>query len=638
MVGIRDAALVAAAPVRTEVDDRDRDYAAGSAGRAPPGRAGHAEARAGRSARPCRGGRRQPARPHAAPRQVSAAAGCVGHSRARDRRHDRRRVGAETHAVARPAIASARSSPAGATPSVRRAGAAVPADPAGLDAGGSRRDPRNVLHGLDQPVSARRGSRPARRVLVHGGTSGIGTTAIQLARAFGATRLRDRRHRRQVPRVRAARRDRRSTIGPSDFVAASSATRRPSAASTSCSTSSAATTCSGTSTASRWTDGWCRSACIGGAKAEVNLRPVLQKRLTMTGSTLRPRRSRRRARSRANSRPRCGRCSRAAGRPVVDATLPLARAADAHRLLEAGEMIGKVVLTSVDATRRPAGRAVDSTICCSALDQRRSAAMRDSNRRRPRQQLTARRSSDCGSTDQFSDWIVAAADGDDRNGARAVRAPADRSTTPEPPRPRSAATRPWTKSSDRAQRAAHAERRQRPPAARRRNRAAPGPAAPRTDTAIQPTQHRADSSGLIASRSSVPVRSPGVERGGELDEPDELGAVAVGIVAAMPPGERPAPWPRSRRPLNSELRSSMPELRDSGGEAEVAASRRPLRSRNRDARQLAGVAVRLLVADLDRHQLVGLSRSRVRRFGRSLILQRIDAAGRRSARRAGTIS
>ena len=40
----------------------------------------------------------------------------------------------------------------------------------------------------------RAGLRDGERVLLHGGTSGIGTTAIQLARAFGASGIRDGRH------------------------------------------------------------------------------------------------------------------------------------------------------------------------------------------------------------------------------------------------------------------------------------------------------------------------------------------------------------------------------------------------------------------------------------------------------------
>ena len=51
--------------------------------------------------------------------------------------------------------------------------------------GGGRRHPGDVLHLLAEHVHARRVKR-GEWVLVHGGTSGIGTTAIMLAKAFGA--------------------------------------------------------------------------------------------------------------------------------------------------------------------------------------------------------------------------------------------------------------------------------------------------------------------------------------------------------------------------------------------------------------------------------------------------------------------
>jgi NADPH2:quinone reductase len=84
---------------------------------------------------------------------------------------------------------------------------------------------------------------------------------------------------------------------------------------------------------------------IGGASAEIPLRQILLKRLTITGSTLRIR-----------TPPEKGLIAAALERevwpvldtgrahPLVSARVPLAHAAEAHRLLEAGEVIGKVVL------------------------------------------------------------------------------------------------------------------------------------------------------------------------------------------------------------------------------------------------------------------------------------------------------
>ena len=84
----------------------------------------------------------------------------------------------------------------------------------------------------------------------------------------------------------------------------------------------------------------------GGAKAEINLGVVLSKRLAVMGSTLR-------ARSVEEKAP----LMRALGsevwpgfaegslRPVIDQTFALDHVADAHRALESGEVVGKVLLT-----------------------------------------------------------------------------------------------------------------------------------------------------------------------------------------------------------------------------------------------------------------------------------------------------
>ncbi len=85
---------------------------------------------------------------------------------------------------------------------------------------------------------------------------------------------------------------------------------------------------------------------LGGANAEIDVRAVLAKRLTITGSTLRVRSVEFKAAIAeellANVWPLLD-----AGtvKPVVHATFPLERASDAHRLMESGEHIGKIVLT-----------------------------------------------------------------------------------------------------------------------------------------------------------------------------------------------------------------------------------------------------------------------------------------------------
>ena len=84
---------------------------------------------------------------------------------------------------------------------------------------------------------------------------------------------------------------------------------------------------------------------MGGAKAELNLAQVLVRRLAVIGSTLRGRSVEKKAAMVRAFRDRFGH-SLAAGRlrPVIHATLPLADAAEAHRLMQSSAHFGKIVL------------------------------------------------------------------------------------------------------------------------------------------------------------------------------------------------------------------------------------------------------------------------------------------------------
>jgi NADPH:quinone reductase len=84
---------------------------------------------------------------------------------------------------------------------------------------------------------------------------------------------------------------------------------------------------------------------LGSSRANLNLRPVMQKRLTITGSTLRTRSVDEKGAIARDLEARVWPllASRQVA-PVIDRTLPLSEAADAHRLLESGEVIGKIVL------------------------------------------------------------------------------------------------------------------------------------------------------------------------------------------------------------------------------------------------------------------------------------------------------
>ena len=191
----------------------------------------------------------------------------------------------------------------------------------------------------------RAGLRRGERVLVHGGTSGIGTTAIQLAREWGATIFATAGSDEKCAaceRLGARGINYRTT----DFVEAVR-----------------------TLTAGRGVDvvldiiGGDYLArnieCLamdgrlvqiglqGGPRAEINLVPLMQRRLTLTGSTLRPRSVEEKgAIARALEQHVWPLLASKRVGPIVHATFPLERAADAHGLLESGEVIGKVVLVS----------------------------------------------------------------------------------------------------------------------------------------------------------------------------------------------------------------------------------------------------------------------------------------------------
>jgi NADPH:quinone reductase-like Zn-dependent oxidoreductase len=83
-----------------------------------------------------------------------------------------------------------------------------------------------------------------------------------------------------------------------------------------------------------------------GAKAELVIPEIMSRRLTLTGSTLRPRSIEFKTMV-ADEIARTVWPYVEGGRlkPVIDRTFPLDEAAEAHRRMEAGEHIGKIVLT-----------------------------------------------------------------------------------------------------------------------------------------------------------------------------------------------------------------------------------------------------------------------------------------------------
>jgi len=182
-------------------------------------------------------------------------------------------------------------------------------------------------------------------ILVHGGSSGIGTVAIMLAKAFGARVFATAGSPEKCAACRRLGADLAINYRNEDFVAAAKA----------------ATADKGVDVILDMVGGdyiernydvaavegrILQIAFLRGHSAKVDFRPMLAKRLHHTGSGLRPR-------SVADK----GRMARAiedkvwplvaAGRvrPVIDSTFPLAQAAAAHARLESGQHIGKIVLT-----------------------------------------------------------------------------------------------------------------------------------------------------------------------------------------------------------------------------------------------------------------------------------------------------
>ena len=186
--------------------------------------------------------------------------------------------------------------------------------------------------------------QPGETLLVHGGASGIGTTAIQLAEAFGACGDRDRRlggEMRRLPRLGA---DRAVNYHREDFVAAVKEATGGNGADSS-STWSAATMSLRNYEAAAVDGRIVQIATQKGPVASTDFAKLMVKRLTHTGSTLRPRTVAFKAELAAPSKREVWpllATRRVA--PVMDMIFPLAEAWRAHGRMEGGEHIGKIVL------------------------------------------------------------------------------------------------------------------------------------------------------------------------------------------------------------------------------------------------------------------------------------------------------
>jgi NADPH2:quinone reductase len=91
----------------------------------------------------------------------------------------------------------------------------------------------------------------------------------------------------------------------------------------------------------------CLIAFLGGTKATLDMTDILRRRLTITGSTLRPRPVEVKAGIARALREKIWPLIEAGKiRPVIYRTFPLEEAAAAHALMESSEHIGKIMLNT----------------------------------------------------------------------------------------------------------------------------------------------------------------------------------------------------------------------------------------------------------------------------------------------------
>jgi NADPH:quinone reductase len=187
--------------------------------------------------------------------------------------------------------------------------------------------------------------QPGETLLVHGGSSGIGVTAIQLAKALGSTVLVTVGSEDKAQACRALGADLAIQYRDQDFVAEAKAFTQGRGVDVILDMVAGDYVARNVDCLAD--DG--RAVIIavqGGVKASFDAGQVLRRRLTVTGSTLRPRSLEFKAGIARALRERVWPLlERRAIRPVLYRQLPADQAAAAHALMESGEHVGKIVLS-----------------------------------------------------------------------------------------------------------------------------------------------------------------------------------------------------------------------------------------------------------------------------------------------------
>src|SRR5216684_5693016 len=189
--------------------------------------------------------------------------------------------------------------------------------------------------------------KPGETLLIHGGSSGIGTMAIQLAKAFGSKVIVTVGSKDKADACTKLGADRAINYRNEDFVAEVKNA-----------TSGKGADVILDMVGGDYIDRNYEAAAIGGRivqiaflsgtpKATANFAKLMVKRLTHTGSTLRPRSNADKAAMVAAIEAKVMPLLREGRvKPLIDSTFPLEEAANAHRRMETSEHIGKIVLVA----------------------------------------------------------------------------------------------------------------------------------------------------------------------------------------------------------------------------------------------------------------------------------------------------
>ncbi|WP_417587377.1 NAD(P)H-quinone oxidoreductase [Pararhodobacter oceanensis] len=186
-------------------------------------------------------------------------------------------------------------------------------------------------------------------VLIHGGTSGIGTTAIQLAKCFGARVIATVGSDEKAEAAARIGADHVVNYRTQDFVAETLAATGGKGADVVLDMVGAAYMQRNFEAVA--VDGRiAQIAFMSGSKVEIDMRPILVKRLTLAGSTLRARPVAMKAvLAAALEQKVLPLLAARKALPVIDSTYPLAQVREAHARMDGGAHIGKIVLTMAEA-------------------------------------------------------------------------------------------------------------------------------------------------------------------------------------------------------------------------------------------------------------------------------------------------